>query len=564
MKTNNIFLVGGCVRDVLLWFTTDPKDVDFTMAGDPKNIYNNFDKTNLSHFMTEKFGTITLIPKKQKSDEKLQYELTPLREEDNYTDNRHPEEISWSNSIISDAKRRDFTINCMYYFCWESKIKQKNTKKEQSGNKYNIDWKFLEKNGYFFIVDMNLCILQDHNLIEWIFKKGNFDKIKFTELIKKWNSSIKKMKSNHIEIDETDTLAQIVVDPYLGLQSLTNGKLSCVGTPDKRFQEDALRIIRALRIPNIINEKLLKQKTNEKSQFLDYETKTWASLKKNFFLVQFIAKERIKDEVVKVFSKWNPFGFVSLLDEVNLLKLIFPALYETKNVDQPVRYHPFDVYTHTMLSLFELQKINSDYLTRLGMLYHDVGKVDQYYSYKLQLTQEEVRELFGTRLNHQKWGIDIARKDLENLKFSKKEIDIICWYIGAHHKPGEILDAKPNNRTKKMRKLLSEAWYEKVKNVIDICIGDRRGQYNPMQNNWDISDVFELKNILNKLEKEEWQFTMKKLMINGNDIMKKFNIKAGPELGNLLKKAFDRVINDIGKRNKKTMIYKYLEKTLSK
>jgi hypothetical protein len=70
------------------------------------------------------------------------------------------------------------------------------------------------------------------------------------------------------------------------------------------------------------------------------------------------------------------------LDETNLLKFLFPSLFKTKNIDQPVRYHPFDVYVHTLLTLYELQKINENYLVRFAMLYHDVGKVNQFKEYK--------------------------------------------------------------------------------------------------------------------------------------------------------------------------------------
>ena len=76
----NFFLVGGCVRDVLLGLTNDPKDIDLTLAGEPKSIYNAIDKTDISHFMTEKFGTMTLIPKDTVMDG-VQYEITPLRTE---------------------------------------------------------------------------------------------------------------------------------------------------------------------------------------------------------------------------------------------------------------------------------------------------------------------------------------------------------------------------------------------------------------------------------------------------------------------------------------------------
>ena len=114
----------------------------------------------------------------------------------------------------------------------------------------------------------------------------------------------------------------------------------------------------------------------------DFVKETWNSIKKNSALLDHVAKERIKDELSKAFIAGNPFGFVSLLDEAKLLPILFPALMETKNVEQPVRYHPFDVYAHTMLTLFELQKINKNYLVRFAMLYHDVGKVDQFDAYE--------------------------------------------------------------------------------------------------------------------------------------------------------------------------------------
>jgi tRNA nucleotidyltransferase/poly(A) polymerase len=89
-------------------------------------------------------------------------------------------------------------------------------------------------------------------------------------------------------------------------------------------------------------------------------------------LLKNIAKERIKEELVKAFSEGNPFALVGLLDEAEMLPILFPALALTKHVDQPIRYHPFDVYTHILLTLYHLQQINTNYLVRFSMLYHDV------------------------------------------------------------------------------------------------------------------------------------------------------------------------------------------------
>lgn len=115
----------------------------------------------------------------------------------------------------------------------------------------------------------------------------------------------------------------------------------------------------------------------------DFESQTYKSMKKNRYLVQRIAKERIHDELIKVFEADNPFGYVALLDDLHLLELLFPHVYRCKKIDQPVRYHPFDIYAHTMLTLYNLQQLNTNYLVKLAMLYHDVGKVDQYHTYKL-------------------------------------------------------------------------------------------------------------------------------------------------------------------------------------
>lgn len=120
----------------------------------------------------------------------------------------------------------------------------------------------------------------------------------------------------------------------------------------------------------------------------DLHKDTRNSLKKNAYLVRQVAKERIKQELDKIFKGNNPFGFVALLDEANMLKRIFPKLYDNKGVGQPVRYHPFDVYTHSMMVLYHAQRLSSDYILRYAALYHDVGKVEQYSSYAMNLDTE--------------------------------------------------------------------------------------------------------------------------------------------------------------------------------
>ena len=108
----------------------------------------------------------------------------------------------------------------------------------------------------------------------------------------------------------------LIFDPHHGIQDLVNKKIRAVGIPDRRFQEDALRVIRGLRFAIALE--------------CDLEKNTWTSLQKNAHLIRQVAKERIKQECDKVFAGHNPFGFVALLDAANILKRVFPKVYENK------------------------------------------------------------------------------------------------------------------------------------------------------------------------------------------------------------------------------------------
>lgn len=542
LKTKSaVFLVGGCVRNLLLTIEQRPADIDVTMKGNPLEIYNHSNKVWLSHFMTEKFGTITFIKKGKTT---TQYEITPLRTESWYQDFRHPEEITRSNNILLDAQRRDFTINSLYFFADTSKKTPV------------IDYIFHEKEVFSGLKNNgivginNILIIQNHDIITTLFEDGIYHKEKLADVVKKYT------------LGNESEFIYFILDPNKWIQDLFSRTLRAVGDPDHRFQEDALRLLRALRFVNVLNHQL-KNKTIDATLF-DFDKATRNALKRNHHLIENIAKERVKDELVKIFGKGDPFGFVALLDESHLLQSIFPAVYATKYIHQPVRFHPFDVYTHTLLTLYELQKINSDYLVRLAMLYHDVGKVAQFSAYKDDLSKEEIRAILSGPLNHRKWWPELVIKDFSALGFSNKEVDLIAWYVANHHKPEEILDGEDSDhRKKKMRKFLSEAGYQQVDHILDIAAADRRGQYNPLQNNSDLQDIVVLRKLLKQIHEEEGQFTMKQLDIDGETIMKHFTLEPSKLIGELLQQAFDRVLTDVKTRNKKKLILEYLNGYLS-
>lgn len=575
---SDIFLVWWCVRDLLLWITKDPLDIDFTCAWTPAELDEIINTEWLSHFKTDKFWTITLIPPKEKD---RSYQLTPLRTEWSYWDFRHPGEINWSNDIILDSKRRDFSINAMYYFS----VRQ-NTKKcldfVKDDPKYLSDEEFLKilkKEWYCYLSDINLLILWNDQFINQVFPGAKFDEYAFRYLVE---TQTECYNSNASQEDKKKTenspLFRVLIDPTWWIESLISKKLTTVWNPDQRFGEDALRLIRWIRLINICNYQLLqlwkdelikwykksqgKSLQNElesKAQLFDFSAETWDSIKRNANLLSHVAKERIKEELCKAFQKWNPFAFIVLLDASGMLPILFPALAKTKFVDQPIRYHAFDVYTHIMLALKAVQQINSDYLVRFAVLYHDVGKVQQYAAFEKATTKEERQAIFLWSTNHRESSPVIMKSDFSALWFSKKEIETIERYIHEHHTPWEILNAHPNNRKKKIRKLLSEKWFEMVDNLLDINIADRIWQENPLQNSSDLTDSYYLKTLLREINDEEWQFEMKDLVVDGEKIMKHFQLSPSRLVWDLLHQAFEWVLTDINWRNIEKEIYIYLE-----
>lgn len=582
VQISDVFLVWWCVRDLLLWISKDPLDIDFTCEWKPEDLDSQINTEWLSHFKTDKFWTITLIPSTEKE---RSYQLTPLRTEWDYEDFRHPWEINWSNDILLDAKRRDFSINAMYYFSVEQKTKKElDYSKENSRILSELDLlKVLKNQWYCYFSDINLLILTDSQFISQVFPQSHFDEYAFRYLVETQNECYVTWKK---EEKKSEKLFRVLIDSTWWIESMIHRKLATVWNPDQRFWEDALRLIRGLRLVNVCNYQLLqldkKNKSKkseklplgfavspfkkgeqdvvkEKVQLFDFSSETRESIKKNTPLLAHVAKERIKEELCKPFIKWNPFAFVVLLDASGMLPILFPALAKTKFVDQPIRYHAFDVYTHIMLSLKAIQEMNSDYLVRFAMLYHDVWKVAQYAAYDNAKTKEEKQIILSWPLNHRESSPVLMKEDFSALGFSKKEIETIEWYIHEHHTPGEILNSHPNNRIKKVRKLYSEKWYEMVNNLFDINIADRLGQENPLQNSSDLTDSYYLKELLNQLKNSEWQFEMKDLAIDGEKLMKHFKFEPSRLIWELLHQAFDWVLTDINDRNNEKEIFTYLE-----
>ncbi len=523
LSNNNIFFVGWVVRDILLNIRTNNfEDIDITLAWKPEVIYNTLDKSSWSIFKTDKFWTITIVDKEKN----CQFEITPFREEGTYSDNRHPDELKWTNNLLLDSIRRDFTINCLYYAfvnAWFT------FSLEFDFDEIDIDYekalKILKNKGYLIIKTdtIPIVIVQNQELI--------------SKIVNNWKIDIDFLKNYIGWFDKI----HLILDPQKWLNDLINQKLRAVWNPDNRIQEDALRIIRGIRFVSILNK---YDWIN-----LDFEWKTWLAMKKFYFLLRNIAKERVIQEMKKVFKNWNAFWFIGLMDELNILKFYFPALYRCKHNDQPTRYHPFDTYSHSLLTLYHLQNISSDYLVRFWMLYHDVWKPDQYYWASIKKDEESSQQLYKLPIVHPQIWSEYAKEDFSKLWFSKKEVEEISFYVLYHMFPWELINMGKNKRKNEIKKFISQYWVDKLLNLCDITIWDRLWQYNPLQHS-NIEWVYKLKEEILEIYNEFGRITLKDLAVNWNDIVKLL-WWAWPMVGKILNYLLEIVLEnpDLNKKD---------------
>src|SRR3989344_3333391 len=147
-----------------------------------------------------------------------------------------------------------------------------------------------------------------------------------------------------------------LVDPYDGQKDLKNKIIKTVGDPNKRFGEDALRLLRAVRFATTLGFKI--------------EEKTLSAIKKNAELLSLISGERIRDELFKILESNRAAEGILLARKSGLLRIFLPELDESFEVEQksPKRHHIYDVGTHCVMSLKHCP--SSDVITRLATLLH--------------------------------------------------------------------------------------------------------------------------------------------------------------------------------------------------
>ncbi len=316
-----------------------------------------------------------------------------------------------------------------------------------------------------------------------------------------------------------------IVDLFDGQKDLKNKVIKTVGNPEERFNEDALRMLRAVRFATTLG-------------FI-IEEKTADAIKKNSIWLEVISRERIRDEFVKIINSDNAADGIELLRELGLLKYILPELLENYGVTQN-KHHKLDCYCHALKSLEYTAKKKFNIYVRLAALFHDIGKP------RSKAGEGED----ATFYNHEMIGAKMTFQILNRLKFSKKEIEkitkLVRWHL-FYYNVDEVGESS-------VRRLIRNVGPENIDELLQVRQADRIGSGVPKAEPYKLRH---LKYLVEKVSKDP--ISVKMLKINGNDLITLLKIKPGPKIGQILEVLLGYVLDDPKKNNKK-----FLEKESKK
>ena len=316
---------------------------------------------------------------------------------------------------------------------------------------------------------------------------------------------------NAIAINVSDETIKDTIDLFGGFADIKDRILRTVGAPDDRFSEDALRMMRAIRL----------------SVELDFtiEHDTFSSIVKHNNLIKDVSIERIRDEFTKIILSPNPKTGIELLEKAGLLKHFLPELERGIGVTQN-QAHSFDVWEHLLRSLQTAADKNWALDIRLSALFHDIAKP------QTKAFSHETKQV--TFYNHEMVGSRETRKILDRMKFSRVIIEkvtkLIRWHMFFSDTEQITLSA--------VRRMIVNVGKENIWDLMDLRICDRIGTGRPKE------DPYRLRKYHAMIEEAlRDPISVGMLKIDGKRILEVCNITPGPRIGNILHALFNEVLD---------------------
>jgi poly(A) polymerase/tRNA nucleotidyltransferase (CCA-adding enzyme) len=304
------------------------------------------------------------------------------------------------------------------------------------------------------------------------------------------------------------------IDPYGGMEDIKGRVIRAVGLPLDRFREDYLRMIRAHRFEATL-EFTIEEATRDALTRAAGED--WLGI---------ISIERIRDEINKCFKQAErPSVMLEGMRKSGILKMILPDLERCFGFEQN-KYHEYDLYHHTLLTIDAVPK--ESYLIRWSALLHDLGKIVACENYGPD----------ATFYKHEIDSVDISQKIMKKLKFSRND-RITVLNLVRHHMFQYSIDMKDSS----IRRFIASVGIEKIEDLCTLVYADRLAKGQSI----DQKTLLGATAILGRLEKmsaQEKIFKLKDLAIGGKEVMNIRKISASPEVGTILKKLYENVLED--------------------
>ena len=306
------------------------------------------------------------------------------------------------------------------------------------------------------------------------------------------------------------------VDLFGGQNDLKNGIIRCVGDPDRRFNEDALRILRALRFASALD--------------FEIEEKTAQSLLKNRALLGNISEERIAKELLKLVCGKGAKRI--LTDFAPVLFEILPELQPMYKNSHDNPHHCYDIYEHTLIAV---ESIDPEPTLRFAMLLHDCGKPAV-----KKFDENGVAHFYG----HQRISAEISAQILARLKVSNKFRDEILFLVSNHDR-WELYE-----NTEKMPRYLSKFGLDGVLNLLKVMRADVLAQSPEYR--YRLDKIADAEEIAKNLAAQKPCLSLSELQINGRTLMD-IGIPQGRKLGAVLAQLLDEVIDGVTKNTQEAL-----------
>lgn len=306
------------------------------------------------------------------------------------------------------------------------------------------------------------------------------------------------------------------VDLFGGENDLKNKIIRCVGDPDRRFNEDALRILRALRFASALD--------------FEIEEKTAQSLLKNRALLGNISEERIAKELLKLVCGKGAKRI--LTDFAPVLFEILPELQPMYKNSHDNPHHCYDIYEHTLIAV---ESIDHEPTLRFAMLLHDCGKPAV-----KKFDENGVAHFYG----HQRISAEISAQILARLKVSNKFRDEILFLVSNHDR-WELYE-----NTEKMPRYLSKFGLDGVLKLLKVMRADVLAQSPEYR--YRLDQIADAEEIAKNLAAQKPCLSLSELQINGRTLMD-IGIPQGRKLGAVLAQLLDEVIDGVTKNTQEAL-----------